>query len=140
MSISHAIVESFLKAFGALATFHYGSFKSRLARIVANTCLDALRIERRMVWEQIVDEPVLEPYGEDEAYLAHQLADEHESPQAFVERMELGARLELGIRILPHKQRLVLILSDIHGYSDQGICEITGMPIGTVKSRPHQIA
>jgi RNA polymerase sigma-70 factor (ECF subfamily) len=131
---SDAVQDSFIKAFRARATFKDGSFKSWLARIIINTCYDAIRIDRRFRWEELADEPVYDLDADGGAF-SHQIADKRESPQAFVERMELNARIELGLRSLPYEQRLVLILSDIHGYHYDELCEITGMPMGTVKSR-----
>jgi RNA polymerase sigma-70 factor (ECF subfamily) len=49
--------------------------------------------------------------------------------------MELSGYIEVGIRNLPPDQRLVLVLCDVHGYSYEEIAEITGYPMGTVKSR-----
>ena len=49
--------------------------------------------------------------------------------------MELGAVIEAGLIALPADQRLALILCDIHGYAYEEIAEISGLPMGTVKSR-----
>ena len=54
---------------------------------------------------------------------------------SFAERSELGRRLEIALADLPDDQRLVVILSDIHGYPYGEIAEIIGVPAGTVKSR-----
>ena len=37
--------------------------------------------------------------------------------------------------MLPDDQRLVVILSDVHGHPYDEIAEITGVAVGTVKSR-----
>src|SRR5690606_36787520 len=71
----------------------------------------------------------------DEGTTARQLIDSGESPDEYVERMELSSYIELGIRNLPPDQRVVMVLCDIHGYSYEEIAEITGDPMGTVKSR-----
>lgn len=127
-----AVQDSFLKAYRALGGFKGGLFKSWLLRIVVNTCYDVLRVQQRYVSESIDDEP----NGEnEESRVARQLVDSHESPDAYVERMELSSYIELGIRNLPSDQRLVLTLCDVHGYSYEEIAEITGYPMGTVKSR-----
>ena len=49
--------------------------------------------------------------------------------------MELSQFIELGISRLPADQRLALTLCDVHGYGYEEIGDITGMPMGTVKSR-----
>lgn len=123
-----AVQDSFIKAYRALETFRGGQFKSWLMRIVVNTCYDVLRSEKRYVSQSIEEEPV----GDTPAT---PLVDKSESPHEYVERMELGAHIELGMQSLPTDQRLVLMLCDIHGYAYDEIAEITGQPMGTVKSR-----
>jgi RNA polymerase sigma-70 factor (ECF subfamily) len=130
-----AVQDSFIKAFRALPSFKGTSFKSWLARIVVNTCHDVIRINRHFSFEDIGDESSYEVDDERRKTGYHQLIDPNESPQASVERRELNAQIELALRALPLEQQLVLILSDIHGYSYQEISEITGFPMGTVKSR-----
>jgi RNA polymerase sigma-70 factor (ECF subfamily) len=123
-----AVQESFIKAFRALATFKGGLFKSWLLRIVVNTCYDMLRVQRRYVVESIGEEP-------DEETSVTYLVDPGESPHDYAERMELSDLIELGISRLPPDQRLVITLCDVHGYAYEEITEITGFPMGTVKSR-----
>ena len=131
-SAADVVQDSFVKAFRALGSFKGGLFKSWLLRIVVNTCYDLLRVQQRYVSEPIDDDP--SPDSE-EGYVARQLVDHNESPDEYVERMELSGYIELGIRSLPPDQRLVLVLCDVHGYSYEEIAEITDYPMGTVKSR-----
>ena len=131
-SASDAVQDSFVKAFRALGGFKGGLFKSWLLRIVVNTCYDVLRVQQRYISEPIEDDP---GGDSEEFHTARQLVDSHESPDEYVERMELSSHIELGIRNLPPDQRLVMVLCDVHGYSYEEISEITGYPMGTVKSR-----
>jgi RNA polymerase sigma-70 factor (ECF subfamily) len=131
-SAADVVQDSFVKAFRALSSFKGGLFKSWLLRIVVNTCYDLLRVQQRYVTEPIDDDPSSD--GE-EGQMARQLVDHSESPDEYVERMELSGYIELGIRSLPPDQRLVLVLCDVHGYSYEEISEITSYPMGTVKSR-----
>lgn len=123
-----AVQESFIKAFRSLGAFHGGSFKSWIIRIVVNTCYDSLRSQRRRPTDSIDD------FAEDGEY-APQLEDPAERPEAYAQRMELSALIEQGIRGLPPDQRLALTLCDVHGYAYEEISDLTGMPMGTVKSR-----
>jgi RNA polymerase sigma-70 factor (ECF subfamily) len=123
-----AVQDSFIKAYRALSSFKGGVFKSWLLRIVVNTCYDVLRAQKRYTFEPIGEES-------DEETPVTLLVDKGESPQDYVERMELNDLIELGIRSLPADQRLVLTLCDVHGYAYEEIAEITGFPMGTVKSR-----
>lgn len=123
-----AVQEGFIKAFRALSTFQGGNFKSWLMRIVINNCYDVLRSRQRQSTTS------LDATSDDHEPVAY-LVDQAEGPAAYVERMELNQQLEQGIRGLPADQRTVLVLCDVHGYSYEEIAEITGFPMGTVKSR-----
>ena len=52
-----------------------------------------------------------------------------------MERQELHQVIEQAIAGLPPEQRLVLTLCDVHGYAYEEISTMTGLPMGTVKSR-----
>jgi RNA polymerase sigma-70 factor (ECF subfamily) len=62
-------------------------------------------------------------------------SDNAESPEDYALRKELGRYLNNGLALLPEDQRLVVILSDIQGFSYEEIAQITGSSLGTVKSR-----
>ena len=123
-----AVQDSLIKAYRGLHTFRGGSFKSWLMRIVTNTCYDALRARKRRATASLDD---LATAQEHSPYLI----DHAESPAAHAERMELNRTIEQGIAALPHDQRLAVLLCDVHGYAYEEIAEITGVPMGTVKSR-----
>jgi RNA polymerase sigma-70 factor (ECF subfamily) len=125
------VQDSFLKAFCVLKSFRGGSFKAWLLRIVINRCYDQQR--RLRYWEHTV----LSDDDTDEGETGHscQPIALQESPQEFVERKELSALLERGIRNLSLEQRMVIVLYDIHGCSYLEIQAITGVEMGTIKSR-----
>ncbi|MCB0044090.1 MAG: sigma-70 family RNA polymerase sigma factor [Caldilineaceae bacterium] len=123
-----AVQESFIKAFRALKTFRGGSFKSWLMRIVTNTCYDTLRARKRQNTDNLND---LAESDEHAPYFI----DRAESPGEYAERMELNRLIDQAIATLPEDQRIVILLCDVHGYAYEEICEITGVPMGTVKSR-----
>jgi RNA polymerase sigma-70 factor (ECF subfamily) len=83
--------------------------------------------------ESLDDLPVDDEQAADR--VDQRLVDHGESPQEAVERAELSDWIEAGIRALPPDQRMALTLCDVHGYSYDEIGEITGQPMGTVKSR-----
>jgi RNA polymerase sigma-70 factor, ECF subfamily len=60
------------------------------------------------------------------------------SPEAALEAAERGTALEQAIAGLDEDHRLVLVLRDIEELAYEEICEITGLPEGTVKSRIHR--
>jgi RNA polymerase sigma-70 factor, ECF subfamily len=59
-------------------------------------------------------------------------------PDAVLEAAERGGALERAIAALDEDQRLVVILRDVEELSYDEICDITGLPEGTVKSRLHR--
>jgi len=123
-----AVQDSFIKAYRALESFRGGNFKSWLMRIVTNTCYDALRVRKRRRTDSLDDLPVEEEF-------VTQLIDSRESPDQFVERQELNGLIEDAICSLPEDQRTAIVLCDVHGYAYDEIAEITGVAMGTVKSR-----
>jgi RNA polymerase sigma-70 factor (ECF subfamily) len=125
---SDAVQDSFIKAYRGLAGFHGGSFKSWLMRIVVNTCYDELRTQQRRRTDGL-DDLVREPEP------LHTLGTRPETPEQYTERMELNAVLEQAINTLPEDQRTALVLCDIHGFAYEEIADMTGWPMGTVKSR-----
>jgi RNA polymerase sigma-70 factor (ECF subfamily) len=123
-----ATQEAFIKAFKSIEQYRGGTFKSWLMRIVTNTCYDQLRYDQRRPTE------ALEPEDAEGDYAPH-LVDPSEPPEDVTVQRELGEMLQSSLGLLPPDQRIVLILSDVEGFSYQEIAEITESNLGTVKSR-----
>jgi RNA polymerase sigma-70 factor (ECF subfamily) len=133
-----AVQESMIKAFRGIKGFGGGSFKSWIIRIVVNTCYDHLRSRKRRRTDSLDNFAGDDSGGSDGSGgddYNFQLEDPGERPDAYVQRMELSELIEHSISRLPPDQRLALTLCDVHGYSYEEIGELTGMPMGTVKSR-----
>lgn len=124
-----ACQEAFLKAYRAIKQYRGGSFRSWLLRIVTNACYDQVRYKSRRPAAS------LEDMTEDSSDHSEKLINGAEQPEEHLMRGELNSLLQLGINQLPEDQRLVLVLSDVQGFSYQEIAEIIGQPLGTVKSR-----
>jgi RNA polymerase sigma-70 factor (ECF subfamily) len=125
---SDACQEAFLSAFKGIQKFRGGSFKSWILRIVTNACYDQLRYRGRRPansLEEVAENPDYSP----------KLINEHEHPEEHALREELSRLLQKGINSLPPDQRTVLVLSDVQGFAYQEIADITGVSLGTVKSR-----
>jgi RNA polymerase sigma-70 factor (ECF subfamily) len=58
-----------------------------------------------------------------------------ESPEDHALRKDVQAEIQRGLRQLPDDQRVVVILSDVHGLSYEEIAAVTKAELGTVKSR-----
>ena len=61
-----------------------------------------------------------------------------ERPDKHLEGVQLELMVQRAIASLDEEQRLVVVLRDIEELSYEEICEITGLPEGTVKSRLHR--
>jgi RNA polymerase sigma-70 factor (ECF subfamily) len=123
-----ATQDSFIKAYKAISQFRGGSFKAWLLRIVTNSCYDLMRQRQRRPSEPL-DDLLEDP---DHSSL---MTDESESPEDHVLRGELSSAIQSCIGMLPDDQRATLVLSDIQGMNYQEVAEVTGVSVGTVKSR-----
>jgi RNA polymerase sigma factor (sigma-70 family) len=123
-----ATQKAFISAFRALPKFRGGSFKAWLLRIVTNACYDHIRRRKRRPATSLDDMAV-------ESDHSPVMIDGSESPEERVMRQALGRAIQFGLDELPDHQRVTLILSDIQGLSYEEIAEVTGVSLGTVKSR-----
>jgi RNA polymerase sigma-70 factor, ECF subfamily len=60
------------------------------------------------------------------------------NPEAFAIRSEEAGRLRDAIQRLPSQYRIVLVLRDMEGLTDEEVAEITGLRSGTVRVRLHR--
>ena len=60
------------------------------------------------------------------------------NPEAFAIRSEEAGRLRDAIQKLPSQYRVVLVLRDMEGLTDDEVAEITGLRSGTVRVRLHR--
>jgi RNA polymerase sigma-70 factor (ECF subfamily) len=129
-SAADATQEAFISAYRALGGYRGGSFRAWLMRIVTNACYDELRRRKRRPASSL--EAL---YVTDAAPEAEYFVNGGERPEAYAQRQDLNRALHAGLQTLPADQRAVLVLSDVQGYDYQEIAEITGVALGTVKSR-----
>jgi RNA polymerase sigma-70 factor (ECF subfamily) len=124
-----ATQDAFVSAFKGIDKFRGGSFKSWLMRIVTNACYDQLRLKQRRPTASLDALLVSDPAP------IRPLTDPGESPEEYTLRQELSEVIQVGMGTLPPEQRVALVLSDVQGLSYQEIAEVTGVPLGTVRSR-----
>jgi RNA polymerase sigma-70 factor, ECF subfamily len=125
--------EVFFKAYRRLDTYDpQWKFSSWLFKIAHNTTIDHLR-------RSVPDTVPLETEDEDRGDLSAVLADSTaESPEAASERKDLARSLEQAIARLRPEYREAVLMFYAHGASYQEICEVTGLPLGTVKTNLHR--
>ncbi len=124
-----ATQEAFIAAYRKLHQFRGDRFKPWLMRIVTNACYDELRRRQRRPASS------LEELEDGPAAADSQLYSMPENPEQQAQRHELNAAIQDCLSALPDDQRVIAVLSDIEEYHYQEIAEITGLPLGTIKSR-----
>jgi RNA polymerase sigma-70 factor (ECF subfamily) len=124
--------EVFIKVFRSLESFRFeSSFKTWLYRVAANTCKNRLRsLEYRLGLKRVRLDMT-----EDENQKAPEIANHTQSPSTAFKRKEIGRLIQEAIGKLPTDQRLVVVLRDMEGRSYEEIIEITGLRLGTLKSK-----
>lgn len=124
-----ATQDAFIAAFRNVRSFRGGVFKAWLLRIATNACYDALRARKRRPAVS------LDSADNEDDNTRTEASDPGESLDEMVVRQELSAAIQQGLAELPEDQRIVIILSDIQGLAYEEIAQITGVQLGTVKSR-----
>jgi RNA polymerase sigma-70 factor (ECF subfamily) len=128
-SAADATQDAFLTAYRRIETYRGGNFRSWLLRIATNTCYDELRRRKRRPATSFEDLPDADS---DDGPV---LPSASETPEQTVQQHELNAAIQDCINALGEDQRVVLVMSDVQGFSYQEIAEVTGAQMGTVKSR-----
>jgi RNA polymerase sigma-70 factor (ECF subfamily) len=129
--------EVFVTLHHHLAEFRGESrFSTWVYRITRNRALNRLKfLQRRHHGRQLdVDDPVA-GRGVADPDTAH---GESRDPARGLMQRSLSTMVEAHLRALPEEQRLLVILRDLEDLSYEEIVDITGLPIGTVKSRLHR--
>ncbi len=128
--------DAFVKAYRSLRSYDPSrKLSSWLFKIAHNTTIDHLR---RNAPETVP----LEASADQEdgrGGLAAVLADGSvENPAAAAERRDMARSLERAVSRLRPEYRESVVLFYIEGASYQEICEVTGLPLGTVKTNLHR--
>ncbi|HHX74001.1 MAG TPA: sigma-70 family RNA polymerase sigma factor [Firmicutes bacterium] len=124
--------EVFLKAFRALPTFHGRSaFSTWLFRIAANTCLDERRRRKRRPVVLPLDKMLPTEDGE----MRVEVPDSSPDPLAEAINREMKDEIQELLDMLPPRQRSVIILRDLQGFSYEEIARMLKINMGTLKSR-----
>jgi RNA polymerase sigma-70 factor (ECF subfamily) len=121
--------EAFFSAFRNLHNFRGGSVKSWLNRIAVNAAMDIQRARKRR--------PV-QPYPEleDESWQPPAPADADPVHTALT--WERTTTLNAALAAITNDQRVAIVLFDVEGYDYGEIADMTGVSLGTVKSRIHR--
>jgi RNA polymerase sigma-70 factor (ECF subfamily) len=108
---------------------NYASFKTWLHRIAVNTYYDRMRKFGHRV-EISLDDPINEENDQ-----AIDLPDLKLLPEELLLNAEWKSYVEDKIKALPEQHRLMIVMRDVQNLSYDEIAEVTGLSLGTVKSR-----
>ena len=105
-----------------------------LYKVAKNRCLMSRRRSKFAPKQDLS----LEELMPDRKELEQMGSDGSINPEAFAIRSEEAGRLRDAIQQLPPQYRIVLVLRDMEGLSDEEVAEITGLRSGTVRVRLHR--
>ena len=106
-------------------------FRGWLSRIATNLFYDELRKRKRVSHPISLDAPRRVDDGE----IEWDIVSDYPSPNDNLATREFYARLKVAIADLPEAFRTTIILREIEGLAYEEIAEMTGVSLGTVKSR-----
>lgn len=122
-----ALQETALKAWRSIGGFEpHGSFRAWLYRIATNVCLRAL--ERRARQPEMLDPEEAEAVSHLQPYPDRLLESEVE------ERESIGLAFVTVMQLLPPRQRAVLVLRDVLGWSAREVADLLGDSVASVNS------
>jgi RNA polymerase sigma-70 factor (ECF subfamily) len=123
------VQEAFFSAYRNLRGFRGGSVKSWLHRIAVNAAMDMQRARKRRPSQ---------PYPELEDDSWQPPAGEEADPVRTAMTTERHRALNDALATITDDQRTAIVLFDVEGYDYQEIADMTGVSLGTVKSRIHR--
>jgi RNA polymerase sigma-70 factor (ECF subfamily) len=130
--------EVFVTVFKAIDSFRgEAKFSTWLYRIAANHCKNRMKYLGRRSYKSTGE---LNEATEREAQDAQPSAmrPHVDGPDAVLEGLELERTVQQGIQGLEEEHRVLIILRDVEDLSYEEISSITGLELGTVKSRLHR--
>ena len=124
--------ETFIKVYKNLKGFRrQSSFTTWLYRITINTCRNRLASAKSRMRGKTVR--IDNPGGDDSGPL--EIRDFSYSPDALFEKNEQKRQIMRAIDSLESDLRVLVVLREFEGRSYEDISDITGVNLGTVKSR-----
>ena len=126
--------ETFIKVFKSIKKFRFESaFSTWLYRIAINTCKNRIKSSEYRWKKKTVSLEISN--GSKNGNPCSEIANGSPTPVMALEKKEKMMRIQKAINLLPEEQNQVVVLRDIQGLSYQDISDITGLNLGTVKSR-----
>jgi len=132
MDAEDLVQETYLKAFRSHEQFEMGTnSKAWLFRILTNTFINKYR--RRIKEREILDSEMKTKAVFASVEIGHRALDM--TPENIMMDRFLSDEVLRALRKVPIDFRVVVVFSDIYGFSYKEIAEVVAIPIGTVMSR-----
>lgn len=126
--------ETFIKVFKSIKKFRFESaFSTWLYRIAINTCKNKIKSSAYRWKKKTVSLETSNSSKNGNPF--SEIVNGSPTPVVALEKKERMMRIQKAINSLPEEQNKVVVLRDIQGLSYQDISDITGLNLGTVKSR-----
>ncbi|MEZ4364999.1 MAG: sigma-70 family RNA polymerase sigma factor [Kofleriaceae bacterium] len=127
--------EVFIAVFKTIDGFREeAKFTTWLYRVAVNHCKNRIKYLSRRHDRQQDELDETHPAANDATLGPARAA----RPDRALESAQLEAQLQAAIASLDEEHRVLVVLRDVEDLSIEEICEITGLPDGTVKSRLHR--
>jgi len=124
--------EVFVKVYLSIKGFRgLSSFKTWIRKLTVNTCIDRLRIYSKTKDKKVSLEKITEDYEVVFDRFSQSLEETYFNKEAVKDILKIAVGLDESYRI-------PLILRDLQDYSYREISELTGKPIGTIKTNIHR--
>jgi RNA polymerase sigma-70 factor, ECF subfamily len=124
-----AVQEAFFSAYRNLRSFRGGSVRSWLSRIAINAAMDQQRLRKRRPSQ---------PYPELEDESWQPPAGPEADPERTAMHGERARVLQSALAAITPDQRHAIVMFDVEGFDYAEIADLTGVSLGTVKSRIHR--
>ena len=129
--------EVFVAVFKKIDSFRGDSSLSTwVFRIASNTCKNRKKYFGRRKHDRVAQKEQLESVASDTELIT--TSSRISRPDEMVEGLQTERMIQKAIGDLEENHRMILVLRDIQNMSYDDISVITGLPLGTVKSRLHR--
>jgi RNA polymerase sigma-70 factor, ECF subfamily len=126
-SAEDALQETLLNVYRGISNFRGDSKVSTwISRITINVCLGMLRKAKNKQYVELEDDSTEDLPADPTPFI---------DPLAHASMAELKSLVQTTFERMTGKQEIVVRLHDMEGHTIQEIAEITGCPVGTIKSR-----
>lgn len=124
------VQDVFLQVYRRIHTFRGdASLATWLHRITVNRCLNwKRRWARRLRWMHV-------PFGNREDDAVQEPASPQPTPEERLADAQTGKAIDRALKQLPDQARAVFVLREIEGLSYEEIAAVTGVKLGTMRSR-----